>query len=111
MSDSERVDFMTDNGIKFEQLSSAEKRELQDKLVNLSKVSEVSFEATKYFKIPFQQALPLVSSREVYLSGGMAFVPLTRLVATIVIRVRQSVLNPLLSNLIYRTACNQLTDY
>lgn len=39
------------------------------------------------FRVPFQQALSLVGSRGAYLEGGFAFVPLARLVSTVVTRV------------------------
>jgi hypothetical protein len=39
-------------------------------------------------RVPFQQALSLVGSRGAYLEGGYAFVPLARLVSTVVTRVR-----------------------
>jgi DNA primase large subunit len=87
MSDGERADFMGGNGIVFEQLSSADMSQLRDKLMGLSRVSEASFAATKYYRVPFQQALSLVAGREVYLQGGWAFVPLQRLVSTVVLRV------------------------
>ena len=38
-------------------------------------------------RVPFQQALSLVSSRSVYLEKGFAYVPLQRLVSIIVTRV------------------------
>lgn len=41
------------------------------------------------FRVPFQQALPLLSNRAVYLHKGFAYVPLQKLVSIIVIRVRE----------------------
>ena len=41
-----------------------------------------------YPRVPFQQALPMISNRSVYLQKGFAFVPLQKLVSIIVIRVR-----------------------
>ena len=38
-------------------------------------------------RVPFQQALSLVGNRGVYIESGYAFVPLARLVSTVVTRV------------------------
>jgi hypothetical protein len=43
---------------------------------------------SSFRRVPFQQALQLISSRAVYLEGGYAYVPLGRLVSIITTRVR-----------------------
>lgn len=37
--------------------------------------------------VPFQQALGLVSTRSVYLQDGYAFIPVSKLLATVISRV------------------------
>ncbi len=49
----------------------------RSKLVGLTGVVETNFATTIYYKVPFQQALPLVGKRDVYLENGFAFVPFT----------------------------------
>ena len=46
--------------------------------------------STVFYKVPFQQALPLIKNRSVYLENGYAFVPLTQVVSLIIVRFRMS---------------------
>lgn len=38
-----------------------------------------TFPRASYYKVPFQQALSLLGSRQVYLEAGMVYVPLGKL--------------------------------
>lgn len=46
---------------------------------------------TQFFKIPFLQALDLIRNRSVFLKGGFAYVPRTRMVSILVGRFRKYV--------------------
>uniref|UniRef100_A0A7S3H1X7 DNA primase large subunit n=1 Tax=Spumella elongata TaxID=89044 RepID=A0A7S3H1X7_9STRA len=88
LSDEERASFMLSNGMDFDPVSNEEKNSRKDKLIDLAGVTSVSIIKTTFYKVPFQQALSLVSSRSVYLEKGFAYVPLQRLVSIIVTRFR-----------------------
>ena len=89
LSDVARLEFMRASGVEHEQLSPTEAAALGDKLQSLTRNAEGG-SAGGVFKVPFTQALPLVAAREVLLVGGFAYVPLSRLVATIVAKVDSS---------------------
>jgi DNA primase large subunit len=84
----QRKDFMASNGMEFELVTMDERLELRDKLVGLAGVVDTTVVTTDLYKVPYLQALPLLSKREVFLKGGFAYVPLNRLVTTIVTRFR-----------------------
>jgi DNA primase large subunit len=86
----QRKDFMAANGLEFELISMDERLQLRDKLVGLAGVVETTLITTDFYKVPYVQALSLLSKREVFLKAGFAYVPLNRLVTTIVARVRTS---------------------
>lgn len=86
LSDAARLEFMRTSGVEYEQLTSSESAALGDRLQGLGRAAD----GGGLFKVPFTQALPLVAAREVLLVGGFAFVPLSRLVATIVAKVKSS---------------------
>lgn len=88
LSDEQRRDFMAQNGLSYEQVSDKERGERADKLGGLAGVSEMRVLSTTFYKIPYAQALSLISSRSVYLEGGVALVPLQRLVSIIIMRFR-----------------------
>lgn len=90
LSEEERANFMSANGIDFEQLGAEEKARRRDKLVGLTDVVETNFGTTIFYRVPFQQALNLISSRSVYVEAGCAFVPLSRVVSLIVTRFRMN---------------------
>jgi DNA primase large subunit len=80
--------FMASNGMNYDQVSMDEKKKHEKKLVGLSDVKEANVYSTVFYKIPFQEALSLVASRQVFLHGGFAFVPLSKLISVILIRFR-----------------------
>lgn len=88
LSDEARSDFMAQNGLTYEQVTDQARFDLQDKLAGLAGVVDTRVLSTAFYKIPFQQALSLISSRSVYLEGGYAFVPLQRLVTIIIMSFR-----------------------
>lgn len=112
LSDLERQEFMSANGLHYESVTSEERSDRRENLIGLAGVTEATVLTTTFYKwvqykiiflstlllvvqayvishprVPFQQALNLISSRSVYLERGYAFVPLQRLVSIIVTRV------------------------
>lgn len=90
LTQQQRKEFMARNGLAFEPVAVDERAEFRSFLVGLAGVSEQNLHATDFYKVPYSQALSLVSKREVYLRSGYAYVPLDRLVSTIVARFRMS---------------------
>jgi DNA primase large subunit len=90
LSDAQRREFMAQNGLSYEQVSDKERTERQEKLAGLAGVAELKIFSTTFYKVPFQQALQLISSRSVYLEHGFAYVPLQRLVSIILMRFRMN---------------------
>lgn len=84
----ERERFMKVNGMGFEEVSNEDKMRRSEQLIGLAGVHQVSILKTTYYKVPFQQALSLVSQRAVFLEAGYAYVPLQKLVSIIVTRFR-----------------------
>ena len=75
MTDQERSEFMAAKGLIFDQVSSVDKEARRDKLIGLAGVDANSFHSAQYCRVPFLQALSMVSFRAVYMEGGFAYVP------------------------------------
>ena len=88
MTNTERSNFMAKHGLADDKLSVEDKEARRLQLIGLAGVTELMFPTTEYYRVPFQQALPLVANRSVYLEGGFAFIPVGKLVATVVTRFR-----------------------
>lgn len=88
MTAAEFARFMNLHGLAEDKLSGEDKEMRKENLVGLSGVTELNFHGTEFYRVPFQQALTLISSRGVYLEGGLAIVPVSKLVATVVNRFR-----------------------
>lgn len=90
LSDDERASFMGQNGLDFELIT---QQEVNERFHLLSAVpgGQQLKPMTKFFRVPFTQAFDLVASRQVYLEGGFAYVPITRLIPIIVARFRMHV--------------------
>lgn len=86
----DRRDFMKKNGISFEIASPDARQERREKLLGLAGVTEANFLITSFYKIPFQQALSLISNRTVHLEAGYAWVPLEKLVSILVNKFKLS---------------------
>jgi len=86
----QRKEFMASNGLDYELVSADERIALREKLVGLAGIVDTTLITTDFYKVPYTQALSLISHREVFLKAGFAFVPLTKLVSTIVARFRTS---------------------
>ena len=71
-------------------MSHEEKTALGEQLVGLAGVVETNLIGTKFYKVPYTQALSLIQRREIFLKGGMAYVPLQRLVSIILNRFRMN---------------------
>ena len=81
---------------EYQKVSEEEKQSLRAELVaagstNGYVVSLSEFRDRTYYKIPFTQALDLISSRQVYVKRGYAYVPTKKLVSTIAARFRAQV--------------------
>lgn len=88
MNNTERSNFMAKQGLADDKLSTSDKEARREQLIGLSGVTELNFQSTEIYRVPFLQALNLVSKREVYMEGGYAFIPVMKLVATVVTRFR-----------------------
>jgi DNA primase large subunit len=86
----QRKEFMAGNGLTFDAVSPDERNTLREQLIGLAGVNENNLITSDFYKVPYTQALSLVSKREVFLQAGFAYVPLNRLVSTIVARFRTS---------------------
>ena len=80
--------FMGKHGLAKDKLSTQEKEEMREKLLGLGRVNEGQYITTEFYRVPFQQALSLVSKRAVFLDKGDAIVPLDKLESTLVNRFR-----------------------
>lgn len=84
------------DGVKYERVSEADKQSLRDKLQAAGSTASktvgiAEFRDSTFYKIPFSQALELVSTRQVYVHKGYAYVPTHKLVSTITARFRSQV--------------------
>jgi DNA primase large subunit len=79
---------MSQNGLRFEQVSREEKLDRQEKLAAIPGTNVTNVLRQNYYKVPFAQALGLVKHRQVFLEAGWAYVPLSNLVSIIVTRFR-----------------------
>ena len=83
--------------ISYQRVSENEKQRLREQLLagtsgsNSPSLSLSEFSSEIFYKIPFTQALDLISSRQVFVSKGFAYVPTPKLVSTIVARFRSHV--------------------
>jgi DNA primase large subunit len=78
--------FLKQANLTFIKVSEGEKKGMQQFLsygLNLSDFSKSAF-----YKIPFHQASELISRRDVYVSGGFAFVPSSKLLSIVSARFR-----------------------
>ena len=90
LSDEDRAIFMEKNNISYDIISDKQKESMRDKLFGLpGAMKDAEFLKTKYYKIPFEEALQLMAKRQVYLEKGYAYVPLSQLVSTIISRFRR----------------------
>lgn len=90
----ERKVFMSANGLDYDVIhfdlkdNSNSTNILKEKLVGLGGITEGNIYTSTIYKIPFMQAVKLLSGRSVYLEGGWAFVPLRLIQAIIVMKFR-----------------------
>lgn len=71
---------------QLEPIPSSEKEVLKEPLLQL--MSPAEFAATSFYKVPFQQALELVATRQCYLHRGYAYVPQAKVVSILVAKFR-----------------------
>jgi DNA primase large subunit len=88
MSTTARANFMHTHGLADDKLTSEEKEARRHKLIGLAGITELNFASNEFYKVPFQQALSLLAHRQVYIEKGYAFLPIGKLVATVVSRFR-----------------------
>ena len=85
------------NAVSYQRVSDSEKQRLREQLIagtsgnSSTALSLNEFSNEIFYKIPFTQALDLISSRQVFVSKGFAYVPTPKLVSTIVARFRSHV--------------------
>jgi DNA primase large subunit len=90
LENDQRTKFMKAHGFKFDPVTEEDKRAKKHKLTGLAGTNEKNFESTKFYKVPFLQALQLMAPRQIYLERGMAYIPITRLLHIITVRFRQN---------------------
>lgn len=83
-------DFLTKNDFDLDPVSRDEKEALRDKLLKVpgGPMNPIEFHNTQYYRVPFVQALELVSKRECYVEKGQAYVPLARIVSIVAAKFR-----------------------
>ncbi|KAK2824193.1 hypothetical protein Q5P01_021368 [Channa striata] len=71
-----KLEFLHRNNLQYDTISTEEKKNLKNKLINSSySLSGISVEAQDFYKVPFQDALDLVRTRKVYLKAGYVYIP------------------------------------
>jgi len=83
-------EFLANNDFDLDPVSREEKERLSDKLQKVpgGPTSPGEFINTQYYRVPFVQALELVSRRECYVEKGQAYVPLARIVSIVAAKFR-----------------------
>lgn len=82
--------FIASNGLNFAVVGGDEKSARRSLLLSVPNTLAAEFERTVYYRIPFAQAADLVGQRLVYVEAGFAYVPLQRVVASVVSRFRST---------------------
>jgi DNA primase large subunit len=72
---------------QLEPIPDQEKDRLADKLQKFT-VNPAEFAVAKFYAVPFEHALDLVSTRQCYLRGGRAYVPQTKLISILAHKFR-----------------------
>eukprot|EP00581_Thalassiosira_minuscula_P001065 CAMPEP_0183749512 /NCGR_PEP_ID=MMETSP0737-20130205/68323_1 /TAXON_ID=385413 /ORGANISM="Thalassiosira miniscula, Strain CCMP1093" /LENGTH=524 /DNA_ID=CAMNT_0025985269 /DNA_START=128 /DNA_END=1702 /DNA_ORIENTATION=+ len=85
-------EFLANNDFALDRVNRAEKERLRDKLLSVpgGPNNPLEFRSAEYYRVPFVQALELVSRRECYVEAGKAYVPLARVVSIAAARFRAS---------------------
>ena len=90
-----RLDYLDDGALQtclrqfdLQKVSSSEKERLRECLLSLPGITPGEFMSTTYFAIPFAQALDLVAKRMCFVSNGLAYVPLSRVVSILSAKFR-----------------------
>lgn len=82
-------EFLAHNDFDLDRVTRAEKEKLREKLMSVPGApNPVEFHNAEYYKVPFVQALELVSRRQCYVERGYAFVPLGRIVSIVAAKFR-----------------------
>jgi DNA primase large subunit len=91
------TEFLKRNNLKYEEITNEERsrlsRELDATLRSYSwmKAGEKPADTRTYFRVPFEEALELVSRRQALIRSGFAYVPRDKMVSIIVARFRSQV--------------------
>ncbi|XP_018576961.1 DNA primase large subunit [Anoplophora glabripennis] len=81
--------FLQQNNLTYAPISNELKDELKCELVvSTSGITEVSFEGTDFYKVPFGEVVPLVKGRKVFIQKGYAFIPTADLVVCVLSKFR-----------------------
>ena len=88
--------FLQRAGLRFDRVADAEKDRLRSQLLSVpggpggEAVSPAEFITEIYYRVPFIQALDLVSNRQAYVEAGQAYVPLRRIVSIVRAKFRMA---------------------
>lgn len=80
----EKKKFLEDNNLHYEPMSPEEKNSLMEKLAAAGNMNASTVDTKEYFKVPFTEALDLVSRRKVYIQKGQAYVPYDDMISILI---------------------------
>lgn len=83
--------FLQQNNFNLEEVSATEKRQLKESLLGLCG----NIDSELIYKVPFSQALDLISRRSVFISRGFAYVRFRDIVAIVIAKFRAHLSNQL----------------
>lgn len=90
--------------VKLARVSNAEKERLREYLLCIPGTTLADFASTPYFAIPFTQALDLIAHRSCYVSKGLVYVPLPKVVSILCAKFRMALSRSLaLASAAFRT--------
>ncbi|KAG5891413.1 hypothetical protein JTB14_031479 [Gonioctena quinquepunctata] len=76
--------FLEQNGLTYQPISEEDKDEIKNDLImSTAGMSDVSCDASAFYKVNFSEVVPLVKSRRVLLKRGFAYIPMSDLVVCI----------------------------
>lgn len=87
--------FLRKSGMDFDTVDERDKAALSSRLMSVvngggNPPTPAEFAAEAYYRVPFTQALDLVSKRQCYVKAGHAYVPLSRIVSIVRARFRSA---------------------
>lgn len=104
LSNEEKSSFINSLNLNMEEVSSKEKRELENELRSVIRIQDNTVKnedrmqaelSKKYYKLPFEDVVDLVQSRSVYLRKGMAYIREEEIISLIVHIFKENLRNSL----------------